>query len=624
MNDQQLLLNNIELLKKHGYDESLVHHPVLDIEKNNQGYDNLRYETEDGKRVYLHSQYNLQREWQMIEKDLDIGSKDAAYIVYGLGLGYHIKELKSRISSRSYIYVIEKNLDIVSTYMHTQDFSEIAMGNIFFFFGNDEEILTRINEKIFAFNVMPLFGNLTNVILPSYRQIYGEWIHTIQKRILDAIRHAYFMLGNDMEDTIIGIKNNLENIDALLESPSIELLKDAYSNIPVIIVAAGPSLDKNIHELKHAQGKALIIATDAVLSTLKKHGVVPDGVVSIERGLLTYEKFYKDKEIHPKIVFIGPPVVRPEIFSVMKNNKKLICLKQGEKINEWINRDILGENRLLPMGTSCAHIAFSFARYVGANPIIFIGQDLAYTKDGITHSADVEIRDKIDAADNGQITFVKGIDGEMLPTSHAFKQFLTWFELEIMKEKGIREYVDATEGGAYIDGTKLMTLREAIERYCNQEVTPLYEKVPESKRLQEKYDKAVAEVEKLIESFEKIKDESNRQILRLDKLQTKAIRDKKAFSLKDREKICKVLNQAKKAEDMILGNDIARTLFQAPFMMAATKVRMLGNEATDEVLRENVVIQKKMVASFIIGCHSVLRALADILAKMKKEQEANE
>ena len=75
---------------------------------------------------------------------------------------------------------------------------------------------------------------------------------------------------------------------------------------------------------------------------------------------------------------------------------------------------------------------------------------------------------------------------------------------------------------------------------------------------------------------------------------------------------------------MILGNDIARTLFQAPFMMAATKVRMLGNEATDEVLRENVVIQKKMVASFIIGCHSVLRALADILAKMKKEQEANE
>lgn len=622
MDNQQLLLN-IELLKKHGYDESLIHHPTLDIEKNNQGYDNLRYETEDGKKVYLHSQYNLQREWQMVEKDLDRGSKDAAYIVYGLGLGHHIKELKRKISSRSYIYVIEKNLDIVSTYMHTQNFSEIATGNIFFFFGSDEEILTRISEKIFAFNVMPLFGNLTNVILPSYRQIYGEWIHTMQKKILDTIRHAYFMLGNDMEDTIIGIKNNLENINVLLESPSIELLKNAYSNLPLIIVAAGPSLDKNIHELKNAQGKALIIATDAVLSTLKKHGVVPDGVVSIERILLTYEKFYKDKEIHPKTVFIGPPVVRPEIFSVMKNHKKLICLKQGEKINEWINNDILGEDRLLPMGTSCAHIAFSFARYIGANPIIFIGQDLAYTKDGITHSNDVEIKDKIDATGNQQITFVKGIDGEMLPTSHAFKQFLTWFELEIMKDKGIREYIDATEGGAYIAGTNLMTLKEAIERYCDKKVTPLHEKVPKGEGLQEKYDKAVAEVEKLIESFERIQEESNRQILRLDKLQTKVIRDKKALSIKDKERIYKVLNQAKKVEDLILGHDIARTLFQAPLMMAATKVRMLGNEATDEIIKENVTIQKKMIASFIVGCHSVLRALIDILQKMKEEQEVD-
>ncbi|QXM05172.1 motility associated factor glycosyltransferase family protein [Crassaminicella indica] len=618
MDNQQLLLN-IELLKKHGYTEEIIKNPILDIEKNNQGYDNLRYQTEDGKKIYIHSKYNMQREWKSLEKDLNLEERDAIYIVYGLGLGYHIKELKKKISSRSYIYVIEKNLDIVSTYMRTQNFLEIATGNIFFFFGSDEEILTRINQKIFAFNVMPLFGNLTNLILPSYKNIYGNWINEMQRKIFDTIRHAYFMLGNDMEDTIIGIKNNLENINTLLESPSIELLKNAYSNKPVIIVAAGPSLDKNIHELKKLQGKALIIATDAVLSTLKKYEIVPDGVVTIERMLLTYEKFYKDKEINPKTVFIGPTVVRPEIFSTLKDNKKLICLKQGEKINEWINNDILGENRLLSMGTSCAHIAFSFAKYIGANPIIFIGQDLAYTKDGVTHSNDVEIKNKVDTTNNQQITFVKGIDGEMLPTSHAFKQFLTWFELEIGKDNGTREYIDATEGGAYISGTKIMTLKETIEKYCNEKVIPLHEKVPKSEKSEEKYDRAIIEVEKLIEKFQQIKKEANLQILRLDKLQTKVIRNKKDFKMKDKEKIYKVLNQGKEIEDLILKHDIARTLFQAPFMMAATKVRMLGNEASYENMKENVQIQKKMVASFIVGCYSVIEVLIDVLQKMKKE-----
>ncbi|WP_373845634.1 hypothetical protein, partial [Clostridium sp.] len=75
----------------------------------------------------------------------------------------------------------------------------------------------------------------------------------------------------------------------------------------------------------------------------------------------TYEKFYKDKDIDNRIVFIGPPVVRKEVLNAMKDNKRLLCLKQGEKINEWINNDILKEKRLISMGTSCAHVAFAFS-----------------------------------------------------------------------------------------------------------------------------------------------------------------------------------------------------------------------------------------------------------------------
>ena len=622
--NNQLLQNNIRLLKDYGYGEELIQNPVLEIEKNKQGYDNIHYQTEEGKRIYIHSQYNIERELDMLEKPLNIKEKDAVYIVYGLGLGYHIKSLKEKISRKSLIVVIEKNMDIVSTYMHTRDFSEIAGKNIVFLFGNDEKIITGFSENVFSINVLPTFVNVTNVILPSYFSIYGNWINTMQNKIMDTVRHAFFMLGNDMEDTIIGIQNNLENIDEILKSPSIREFKDSYKNVPLFIVSAGPSLDKNICELKNAQGKSLIIATDAVLSTLKKHGITPDGVVSIERVLLTYEKFYKDKEIPRETVFIGPPVVRPEVFEALKDNKKLVCLKQGERVNEWIN-EIMGDERTLPMGTSCAHIAFSFGRYVGANPIVFVGQDLAYTKDGITHSENVEVKSKIDTEKDKNIDYVKGIDGDLLPTSRAFKLFLTWFELQIAKSGGDREYIDATEGGAYIQGTKLMTLKETIEKYCKGTVAPLHEKVSVCEINKDKYNEVIEEIEKLIERFEKIKEESKMHIIRLDKLYKQTIRYNKAFSPKDKEKIIKVTNQAEIVEKLVIKSGIERFLFQAPYVTAVSRIRMLGNNLSDDNLRKSAMIQRKLCESFFLGSRSVIAVLSDILNKMKiNRREENE
>lgn len=43
-----------------------------------------------------------------------------------------------------------------------------------------------------------------------------------------------------------------------------------------IVVAAGPSLNKNINELKKAKGKSLIIAVDTALKPLLRAGIVPD------------------------------------------------------------------------------------------------------------------------------------------------------------------------------------------------------------------------------------------------------------------------------------------------------------------------------------------------------------
>ncbi|HHV71411.1 MAG TPA: motility associated factor glycosyltransferase family protein, partial [Clostridia bacterium] len=228
--------------------------------------------------------------------------------------------------------------------------------------------------------------------------------------------------------------------------------------------------------------------------------------------------------------------------------------------------------------------------------------------------------DKVDLNTQSNICFVEGINGEQLPTSTAFKNFLTWYELEIAADSGEREYIDATEGGARIKGTTIMPLREVIEKYCIQPVPHLSQIVPEGEFDAEKYRRAYEELEKLNQVFDNIRAEANRQILRLDKLENKIVKNKGNLSPTDLEKIYKVLNKAKKLEDLILYNDIARTLFQAPLMMAAAQVRMLGNEINTQNTIKNLKIQKKMVASVIVGCYSVQNSLLQIIKGMKNEE----
>lgn len=615
-----LLNTNIELLKAYGYDSDIINDEEFGIEKTKDNMLTYQYPLSNGKKIYIHSKYNVNREIDNCFKNIDF-NKDALYIVYGLGMGYHIEELKKQISSKSIVFIIEKDYDIISTFMKNRVFENIAGENIFCLFGNEDDILTKINNLIFNFSVMPLVVNLCNVIIPSYNYIYGKWIADFNERLIDVIKHTYFILGNDMQDTIDGIENNFKNIKELIKSPSIELVKDKYKEKPVIIVSAGPSLNNNIHLLKEVKGKALIFAADAVLTILRNNDIVPDAVFSIERMIGTYEMFYKDKVINEKIVFVGPPVVRKEMLECLKGNKKLLCLKKGENINEWINNKILGENRLFQMGTSCSHIAFAFAKHIGANPIVFIGQDLAYTKDGVTHSEGVETKGKVEIdKEKEKVLYVKGINGDILPTSGAYKNFLTWFEMQIASDSS-REYIDATEGGAYIKGTKVTTLNEVIARHCKNEIKPLYSLIPKENFLDERFEKAITELEELNNKFDKIRVEAERHILRIDKLQKKVTKDEKNLSQNDLIKIYNVLNKVTKTENFILEDGIVRTYFQAVVMTALAQVKMLKNDINTKTSKKNVIIQKKMVASIILGCFAVQNSLLKLINDMKNDEE---
>ena len=78
---------------------------------------------------------------------------------------------------------------------------------------------------------------------------------------------------------------------------------------------------------------------------------------------------------------------------------------------------------------------------------------------------------------------VEGNEGEKVPTTGSLKTYLDWYNQHI---KGIRELnknfrvINATEGGAKIENTEIMTLEEAVARECKRQIDiqKCFEKLP--------------------------------------------------------------------------------------------------------------------------------------------------
>jgi hypothetical protein len=99
-----------------------------------------------------------------------------------------------------------------------------------------------------------------------------------------------------------------------------------------------------------------------------------------------------------------------------------------------------------------------------------VGQDLAYGRDGHSHAAGTNYANKIySGGESLDYFYVKANDGGKLLTDRSFYQFLTFFQ-DWIEKYSEREYINATEGGAYIQGTKLMTLQEVLTQYCRKNV----------------------------------------------------------------------------------------------------------------------------------------------------------
>lgn len=441
-----------------------------------RGLPTLLVKNEDESH-YLHSQYNPQMEAERWAASAPVQKKGIVCII-GWGLGYHgIEWMKQHGKNTAVVIIIEPEPRFFLESLSTIDLQPLTNAS-------RVEIITGLHPETIHASLMKLMDvYLTcdlHIHLSPFAEIYPESAFLTIKHEIQRFHDAKQRILQHMADMGELCQTHIvQNIPAMLSSVFPRQIRHQLKGEPAIIVAAGPSLDNNIHQLIPLQNQAWIFAVDTSARVLLQQGIQPHFIVTKDPTELNARHFDELQIPHNTIIMFDPQIPH-EILS--NRNNKLLCMpNRNHALHSYLSGLELTQDDELPLSNNVALAAFNVAVAAGCSPIIFMGLDLCFSQ-GSSHAAGTALQSVVeitgdghtmkytrgDASDTVSTLFVEGIDGQMHPTTPNFMDALRLVE-KLIKQSGVLS-VDASEGGAKIAGTTIMTLQDAAAQYCQAPV----------------------------------------------------------------------------------------------------------------------------------------------------------
>ncbi len=427
---------------------------------------------------------NIDPIWDAVEKFNGLKDKSVKSItvIYGLGLGYILKEFSKRLDGKIIIY--EPDLELLRISLEIVDFSEE--------FKNSKIILTNTFEDIEnAYSNLFFVNYKLNIICSDY---YLEDDLQNLKKLKSKIEETHGIYqsnySNAIKKSTVWTKALIENILSVLKNPDLHVLKDKFKGKPAVIISAGPSLDKNIQDIKPYRDSVIVFCVGTAFKAAVKHGIIPDFVVVIETSFLTkiqidLPELEKVNVIVGTNTFKGVFDLKPASFFNYHSNKTPAAKNFGEILGVPIN--------LYETAGTVSIISLYAAKMLGCDKIILIGQDLAYTDNncysenciygayklneskeiGVEGKTKIELQQVYDEDRiinhskilNKDLCQIKGQNGKTLITRPDFLLFSKYYEEIARKYSSEIKLVNSTEGGAFLEGFEHISLREALEKY---------------------------------------------------------------------------------------------------------------------------------------------------------------
>lgn len=419
-----------------------------------------------GKKYRIYSKVNPM---EMVEYISDNAfSEDADIIfIFGLGMCYELKKMLEKDKKRTYI-IIEPDEDIFKVMLENVDIDFMINSpyDIGLYVGRDLGRIMNIFESVI--NELKSL-KIKFVISPAYKAIYYPlYIKLIEGLRLKLNRHVSNINSINLSDKV-WYKNFVKNLNYIKDTRPVKVLEGEFKNVPAVICAAGPSLSYHVKKLREIKNNVLIASVGTGITVLESNGIKAD-IAGAMDGNESEGKLFENLVINKDVNLF---------YSLQVDNKVLECTGEYKflmnqtnmdaYVNDAFNWRVYGKFS----GTSIANVMAENLAKLGCNPIIFLGQDLCYSRNknyaegAIFHS---QISDKQFQNSNDYIK-VKNNKNEDVYTKHSFISMRDVMERVIAVNPDTK-FFNSSEDGLNIKGAENIN----FDDYYDEKLSKLPEK----------------------------------------------------------------------------------------------------------------------------------------------------
>ena len=390
----------------------------------------------DGGKL-LHSLYNPLREAEQAARTAKASISDCdGCAFFSFGLGYAPLSY-AQIFPNDTLILIENDPRYFFTALSLVDWSPIfSHKNCIIALGAGIDSVVNLIERTSGLKHTALLEN-------AAQSAHSADYFSALRSLLERNKRKSEINASTLEKfSSLWLKNTCKNMHFLSELDGISLFKDSLSSeqlerLPVVILAAGPTLQEILPHLAELKKRAILVAVDTALRACLRAGTEPDFIV------LADPQYWAWRHIAglsaPSSILITESAAYPAVFRFPC--KKIVLCASLFPLGQYIESKI-GSKGALVAGGSVSTTAWDFARFIGADEILCAGLDLGFPHfqthiRGSTFEENIHrVSDRFSTAERLGTAMLFGADiqkerdyaGEEILTDSKMKMFAWWFE----------------------------------------------------------------------------------------------------------------------------------------------------------------------------------------------------
>ncbi|RLD36067.1 MAG: hypothetical protein DRI73_01380 [Bacteroidetes bacterium] len=412
---------------------------------------------------FIHSNREPVREAERLINS-EIPENISSCIVEGFGLGYYIDAILA-LRPDIPIIIVEPSAERFLSALEARDLNNIFTSPmVSLLIGNKSESIHQILPGLPK-------GSIQIFKHRALYELNREYYLEINTLIQNFISRRDVNTATLKKFGKLWVRNLISNLELLPEAGDVGDLSGLFNNYPVLLLAAGPSLDKILPFIKTLRHKFIIVAVDTSAPAVIEAGVIPDFTVVVDPQY--WNTRHLDRVNLSKTILISESSTHPGIFR--KNHNKMFFCGSLFPLGVFMEK-FGGHKKKLAAGGSVATTAWDFCRTLSSGPIFCGGLDLGFPENK-THFHGSFFEEKVhmetlktappenfayNYITSGNTVLYNNNKGSKTLTDQRLSIYIKWFEEQIKINK-ISNIWNLSPLGIKIEGMDFKDIKEILD-----------------------------------------------------------------------------------------------------------------------------------------------------------------